>query len=80
MNIHELPIDKLRQCFENESERLNQIQKSLLKANMEYEQKRDEFRNILSDLEDKCIQLEAAQESAHTFLTECKNRVKELES
>lgn len=80
MNIAELPIDKLKQCIENEKNRLVQIQEALQKISLEYEQKRTEFRNILSDLEDKCMELESSQKCAHKFINDCETRLKEIQN
>lgn len=78
MNISELPIDKLRQCITNEKIRLDLIEEELQKTSLEYKQKRTEFMNIFSDLENKWMKLESAQKCAQKFINDCETRLKEI--
>lgn len=80
MNIGELDIDKLKQCITNEKIRLGLIEEELQKTLSEYEQKCTEFRNILSNLEDKCMELESAKKCAQKFIKDCETRLKEIEN
>ena len=78
MNISELPLDKLKLCIENEKNRLEHINYSLHRKYQEYDKKRAEFRNMLSDMEDEISELEIAKVGAKDFLDECEIRLKEL--
>lgn len=80
MNIAELPIDKLKQCIENEKNRLTDIVKTY---NKEY----DEFANWWYLVEEKKKEREAHFESlknsligAQKFIKDCETRLKEIEN
>ena len=79
MNIAELPIDKLRQCVENEKDRLTDIVNTY---NKEY----DEYVRWLNLVDEKKKEREAHFESlknalisAQEFIKECETRLKEIE-
>ena len=79
MNISELPIDKLKQCVENEKNRLTDIVETY---NKEY----DEYARWLNLVEEKKKKREAHFESlknalisAQEFINDCETRLKEIE-
>ena len=80
MNIYEQPIDKLQQCLENEKIRLNMIVDELYKLRQEYEDKRTEYKNRLSDIEDKITILEQSYEGAKNFINDCINQLNKLQN
>lgn len=79
MNISELPLDKLKQCLENERNRLTDIVDTY---NKEY----DEYVRWLNLVEEKKKEREAHFESlrnalvcAQEFIHKCETRLKEIE-
>ena len=80
MNIAELPIDKLKQCVENEKNRLTDIVETY---NKEY----DKYSRWLSQVDEKKEEREAHFESlknaligAQEFIKECETRLKEIQN
>ena len=80
MNISELPIDKLKQCIENEKNRLADIVDIY---NKEY----DEYARWLNLIEEKKKEREVHFESlknalicAQEFIHNCETRLKEIEN
>lgn len=78
MNISELPIDKLKQCIENEKRRLTDIVNTY---NKEY----DEYAKWLNLVDEKKKEREAHFESlknsligAQKFIKDCEIRLKEI--
>lgn len=79
MNISELPIDKLKQCIENEKYRLADIVDTY---NKEY----DEYARWLNLVKEKKKEREEYFESlknsligAQKFIKDCETRLKEIE-
>jgi len=79
MNIAELPLDKLKQCIENEKRRLTDIVDTY---NKEY----DEYAKWLNLVEEKKKERDAYFESltkaltcAQEFIYKCEIRLKEIE-
>ena len=80
MNISELPLDKLKQCLENERNRLIDIVETY---NKEY----DEYSRWVNLVEEKKKEREAHFESltkalvcAQEFIHECETRLKEIQN
>lgn len=80
MNISELPIDKLKQCVENEKNRLTDIVDTYNKEYNEYSRWLDLVEEKKEEREAHFESLKNALICAQEFINNCETRLKEIEN